>query len=1199
MKSLFTIAIVACLTFAQFEFAQSAFAQDAGDTLPPIEDNAVPATFAEMWAGFDPRAEPLDTEVVRQWETDDVILEIIRFRIGQFKGKVAKLAAIYGYPKSLKKGQRVPGLLQIHGGGQYADERAVIANAKRGYATMSIAWAGRISAKGYRVDPDVVKLFWEQKTDDPKYKLTTDWGNVDGYHAPTRNPGGQYPSAKAHPWTIDTVESPRNSPWFLSTMAARRGLTFLEQQPQVDGNRLGVYGHSMGGKLTVLTATDPRIKAAVPSCGGISDRDNKSELFRKTVGDDPNLKQITCPILFLSPANDFHGRIGDLPRTVEEIQSSDWRAVCNPHLSHRDTAPFLSAGLLWFDQYLKGNFAVPKTPTTTLNLETGDGVPELQIIADASKKIVSVEVYYTQQGMTPERSSDRENTKNRFWHFVEPQKDPQGNWTAKLPLSSVEKPLWVYANVEYELLEPVSGAGYYYESYTANTFKISSLVKKREPDLLKSKGVKVTLAPTPLIEDFGPKWDKQWYHPKPNEWPVATHKIHDPMFAAPTAKQVSLAFEVNNLQPNTLLVKLDENFAEVKLDGGSDWQKIRLSPSDFKNSDNESPKDFSNLKTLSFLDKDRIRVKQQKDRKIIGKEWTGKPPSFRNLRWIVGNDSEGASSRAFPSIKSQRTQEVDNAILDVFPATTVSAQPNQQGETTFNDVYTPSKSLWTEGLNESNVFQGEMVHTQNPKRDFSLRMGKGGQIYSLRGPFGESVPPSWRQKGSSSSPWNDEVWQFVAVCTKYNGLDHAKKAGPVPKEVEQRIKASGYNDIFFVHNSGAYIPGDENFDSLYCPLLSNQVDPEARCFRMLNWGLVPQIKTISRSPLLYYTQVRDAGNGVIEMTWVVHNFSVDEDIVFNHLNAPWGGTRISSLPFRYVGAPDQSLLEREDILNRNGVVDVSETAGWCLSCANEEKDSPSLALVYGLDKHLDSEMAKKAAGEPYIQIAHSLYRDWRAREPAYQNQWKDWRTRPANSFRNYDVCEVIPKLEIKPNTTIWYRSYLVVGPKDKVTQQAGRLVNEVDYGRLDFQEKSSSKLRIRVGDESVAVSLKKQPKADQSNEKSFQVYGTPVAGTKPLFLIEHAQTHQKIITTDPYYFVPQEKLDLQFPPEHPFAKYYNSAVGYSLSDRNSKWESLLGFGIEQQPVTGKWAQLSTILSEERFPATNRYHLDLWVDVSKN
>ena len=163
------------------------------------------------------------------------------------------------------------------------------------------------------VTPAEVKLFWDGKTDDPNYKLTTDWGAVDGYHAPSRNPGNVFPSAKPGTWTLDPVESPRNSGWFLCALAARRALTFLEHQPEVDPDKLGVYGHSMGGKLTVMTAVDPRVKAAAPSCGGISDRYNKSPLFRKTIGDDVSLKEISCPIIFLSPSNDFHGRIGDLP----------------------------------------------------------------------------------------------------------------------------------------------------------------------------------------------------------------------------------------------------------------------------------------------------------------------------------------------------------------------------------------------------------------------------------------------------------------------------------------------------------------------------------------------------------------------------------------------------------------------------------------------------------------------------------------------------------------------------------------------------------------------------------------------------------------------------------------------------------------------------------------------------------------------
>ena len=91
----------------------------------------------------------------------------------------------------------------------------------------------------------------------------------------------------------------------------------------------------MGGKLTVMTAPDPRVKVAAPSCGGISDLKNRSELFRSTLGDDVSLREISCPIIFLSPSNDFHGRIGDLPDAISEIQSSQWRVTCSPHHNHQ------------------------------------------------------------------------------------------------------------------------------------------------------------------------------------------------------------------------------------------------------------------------------------------------------------------------------------------------------------------------------------------------------------------------------------------------------------------------------------------------------------------------------------------------------------------------------------------------------------------------------------------------------------------------------------------------------------------------------------------------------------------------------------------------------------------------------------------------------------------------------------------------
>jgi len=604
------------------------------DTLPSLNDKQAPSDFDAMWRGFDPRAEPLEIETLHQWEEEGVVLRIVRFQIGVFQGKPARLAAIYGFPTaSAEAGERLPGLLQIHGGGQYADHKACLANAKRGYATLSIAWAGRISAPSYRVGPNEVRLFWEGQRDDPQYRVTIDWGAVDGYHAPSRHPENNFPGLKSYPWTLDRIDSPRNSPWFLCALAARRGLTFLEQQAEVDPERLGVYGHSMGGKLTVMTAVDPRVKAAAPSCGGISDRDNDSPLFRQTVGDDVSLRHVTCPIIFLSPANDFHGRIGDLPAAIEEIETDQWRVTCSPHHNHQDTAPYLVATLLWFDQHLKQTFQLPETPASQLDLQTKDGYPTFSVTPDLSQPVRSVEIYYTQQGKINETRFDRELTMNRHWRHAPATRSGE-TWTARLPLSSLEQPLWVYANVEYALPQPVEGAGYYYRPYRAESFYLSSLLQRVSSDQLKQAEIQTVADHSLLIEDFQGDWQKEWFSYRPDQWPITTHKLFDPRYRAPTGATLSL--EVKTPEANPLVVLLEPYAAVVDLQGSDRWQKIELNLADFTDFSGQPLPRWDQVKRLKLSDVERLRSNQpgSRDSKLLGRRWKGAPPKFRKLRWL-------------------------------------------------------------------------------------------------------------------------------------------------------------------------------------------------------------------------------------------------------------------------------------------------------------------------------------------------------------------------------------------------------------------------------------------------------------------------------------------------------------------------------------------------------------------------------------
>ena len=112
----------------------------AEDSLPPLIGKPAPTNLQEMWQGFDPLRDPLETEIVREWKEGDATYRYVVFTIGTFKGQKSRVAAFYGFPKGDHK---LPGLMHLHGGGQRAFIAEVKDCVKYGYAGLSINWGGR------------------------------------------------------------------------------------------------------------------------------------------------------------------------------------------------------------------------------------------------------------------------------------------------------------------------------------------------------------------------------------------------------------------------------------------------------------------------------------------------------------------------------------------------------------------------------------------------------------------------------------------------------------------------------------------------------------------------------------------------------------------------------------------------------------------------------------------------------------------------------------------------------------------------------------------------------------------------------------------------------------------------------------------------------------------------------------------------
>ena len=601
----------------------------AGESFPPLAGGPPPQTFDELWQGYDPAAESLDVQVVHEWQADGITTQLLTYHVGTFKGQPSRMGAYYAFPNAAKS--KRPAILQMHGGGQRAQRQTVETSAANGYACIAINWGGR---------PMV-----DQQPGEPG----TDWGAVD---ATQTGHNSHYGSVEPDATTLDAVPSPRNNNWFLITVAGRRALTFLKQRPEVDGSRLGVTGHSMGGKLTVMTAgIDDRVKAAVPSCGGSAAAQdalrqrpgsacrppNRSSLYMNAIDDLNAIRQIRCPILYLGPHNDFNGMVDQLFMNWREMPSDSVHFSISPHLNHRHVSESSFAGPHFFDCVLKGRGHFPATPELQVNLQTADGVPVATVTPDRPADVERVEVYYSvdPHGIT------------RFWRSAAVTRD--GNsWTAACPITSTKLPLFIIANVHYPLKTPIVGPPW--NRTSPATFLVSSWQLDFDPGSLAAAGVRATDPPERMIvEDFS-GW-QDWYQlntNNPEHHQAVTRKVKDPRWRGPDG--ATLAIDVLAPSGGDLVltfgmaawgcyagVPQGNYFVAKPLAASADWQTVEFQPGDLQPADDRTRTGLASWQYLTELGIVAAVRGRENGKEVVraGGRWP-QDRRFRNLRWEGG-----------------------------------------------------------------------------------------------------------------------------------------------------------------------------------------------------------------------------------------------------------------------------------------------------------------------------------------------------------------------------------------------------------------------------------------------------------------------------------------------------------------------------------------------------------------------------------
>lgn len=608
----------------------------AKDSLPPVVEGKVAQSVEELWAGYDPRAEALDVQVIHEWDETyqgkALKVRMLTFSVGTFKGKVSRISAYYAYPKDAADSKsKVPGLVQVHGGGQRADKHTVMVDAANGYASISLNWGGRELA--------------DQKPGEPG----TDWGTID----PTQKHVSHYFRLTPDDRTAETVYSPRNNNWFILTLATRRGLTFLEQQAVVDAGQLGVYGHSMGGTITGQVAgLDPRIKAAVPSCGGAgitqaeniarsgasADRRVGDKLYSKTIDATASLRNLKYPILGQTPQNDFNCIYDDLNHNWKVI--ADHSLVhfsISPHLNHRHIAESAFTRTRFFDAFLKGEGTFPKRPELSVGLKTSNGIPVATVTADMVDQVQNVQIYY----------SINPHSLTRYWRRALTSRSGD-TWTAHLPIMSTDMPLFVMANVQYPQPRPLIGS-----PWTGNSpanFLVSTWETIIDPPALKAAGVKASDRPDRMIQQSFDDWE-DWYKigwGNTSHAQAGTRKLTDPKWRGPDG--ASLSIDVKDPQGGSFIMSFDVNnwgaYTGLKKSGyycvkplakTDDWQTVNIALSDLKPRSSGIPPLPASWQGITDLQIAAGLHRLPGDPKTIlsGGTWPG-TRQLRNLRWTGG-----------------------------------------------------------------------------------------------------------------------------------------------------------------------------------------------------------------------------------------------------------------------------------------------------------------------------------------------------------------------------------------------------------------------------------------------------------------------------------------------------------------------------------------------------------------------------------
>lgn len=337
-------------------------AQEALPKYPPASE--VKAAFLKL---LDRPKVPLNAKVSSTKTEDGLVVEQLSFAVEKkADGTEERVPTLLVRPEKADK--KLPVVISLHGTGGNKDsqKKLLVELANKGIIGVAIdaRYHGERSggAKGSKAYSDAITRAWKAKEGEPQ----------------------------EHPFYYDTC-------WDLW-----RTVDYLQSRPEIDPDRIGMIGFSMGGIETWLAAAvDERVKVAVPAIGVQSFRwslENDKwqgrantikathEVAAKDLG-EPQVNQKVCralwnkvvpgildqfdcpsmlrlfagrPLLILSGENDQNCPLpgakiafASAEQAFKEAKASDKLRIMVAPVGHQVTAEQRQAAIEWFEKWLK------------------------------------------------------------------------------------------------------------------------------------------------------------------------------------------------------------------------------------------------------------------------------------------------------------------------------------------------------------------------------------------------------------------------------------------------------------------------------------------------------------------------------------------------------------------------------------------------------------------------------------------------------------------------------------------------------------------------------------------------------------------------------------------------------------------------------------------------------------------------------